>query len=76
MLVLSRRKEEKIVIGDAIEVTIIEIRGDTVKIGVSAPKTVPIYRAELLDAVKQANLEAAAQAPVDIIELAKLLKPK
>jgi len=76
MLVLSRRKDEKIIIGDGIEVTIVEIRGDNVKIGVSAPKEIPIYRAELLDAVRQANYEAARQTPVDLVELAKMLKSK
>jgi carbon storage regulator len=76
MLVLSRKKDEKIVIGDGIEVVIVEIKGDTVKIGVSAPKDVPIYRSELLEAVKQANIEASKQMQIDLDVIAEMLKKK
>ena len=46
MLALSRKKDEAIIINDDIEITIIEIKGDQVKLGISAPKSVPIYRKE------------------------------
>ena len=48
MLALSRKKDEAVIINDDIEITIIEIKGDQVKIGISAPKSVPIYRNCLL----------------------------
>ena len=47
MLALSRKKDEAVIINDDIEITIIEIKGDQVKIGISAPKSVPIYRKEV-----------------------------
>ena len=47
MLALSRKKDEAIIINDDIEITVIEIKGDQVKLGISAPKSVPIYRKEV-----------------------------
>jgi len=76
MLVLSRKKDEKLVIGDSITVTVVDIRGDTVKIGIDAPIDVRILRAELLDAVRQANIEAAKPPVADLDDLAKRLKGK
>jgi carbon storage regulator len=60
MLVLSRKKDEVIMIGDEIEITIVDVRGDQVKLGVSAPRTVSIHRKEVYDAIKREN-EAAAK---------------
>jgi carbon storage regulator len=74
MLVLSRKKDEKVMIGEGIEITVIEIRGDSVKLGIAAPREVKIYRAELLEAIRRANIEAAQQAPFDLDELSKKLK--
>ena len=59
MLALSRKVNESIVLGNDIEVTVLEIKGDQVKIGVSAPKSVPIYRKELYLQIQQSNKEAA-----------------
>lgn len=53
MLVLSRQEGEKIVIGDNITVEVCEIRGDKVRLGITAPKEVPIHRQEIADAIKQ-----------------------
>jgi len=53
MLVLTRRKDESIVIGDDIVVTIVEIRGDKVRLGIKAPKEVPVHRREIHDAIRQ-----------------------
>jgi carbon storage regulator len=53
MLVLSRRPEEAIMIGDCIRVVIIEIRGDKVRLGIEAPKEVPVHRWEVYDAIKR-----------------------
>jgi carbon storage regulator len=59
MLILSRKTDEKIVIGEDITVTIIEVRGDQVRIGISAPKNVKVYREEVLDAISAENKAAA-----------------
>ena len=58
MLALTRKKGEALVLNNNIEVTILEIRGDQVKIGVSAPKEVPIYRKEVYMQIQEANKEA------------------
>ncbi|HWT73661.1 MAG TPA: carbon storage regulator CsrA [Mobilitalea sp.] len=58
MLALSRKLNESIVIGNDIEVTILEVKGDQVKIGISAPKSVPIYRKEIYLQIKESNKEA------------------
>ena len=59
MLALSRKVNESIVLGNNIEITVLKIKGDQVKIGVSAPKSVPIYRKELYLQIQQSNKEAA-----------------
>ena len=59
MLVLTRKKGERVMIGDDIVITIIDIRGDGIRIGFDAPRGVPIQRAEVLSAVSAANAEAA-----------------
>ena len=66
MLILSRKVNEKIMIGDDISVTILEIRGDQVRIGVSAPKQVKVFRQEIFDAITEENkaaLKSKAQLP-------------
>jgi len=72
MLALSRKKDEAIVINDDIEVTVIEIKGDQVKLGISAPKSVPIYRKEVYVQIQDANKEAAKS--VDAKALSQLFK--
>ncbi|MDD5469897.1 MAG: carbon storage regulator [Candidatus Peribacteraceae bacterium] len=66
MLVLSRKRDEKIVIklpdGSLIEVTIVDIRGDKVRLGIEAPSDVPVHRREVYDAIQRANAAAAAKA--------------
>ncbi len=74
MLALARKENESIVIQDNIEVTILEIRGDQVKLGISAPKSVPIYRKELYVQIQEANREAAKGT--DPAALAEFLKSK
>ena len=64
MLILSRKISEKIMIGDDISISIIEIRGDQVRIGVDAPKTVKVYRQEVFDAIKAENKAAVQSAAV------------
>ncbi len=65
MLVLSRKKEESIVIGDSVIITIIDIKNDNIRIGIDAPRDVAIYRKEIYDQIQKQNKEAA-KAPKDI----------
>ena len=55
MLVLSRKKSETIIIGDDIVITVVEVRGDKVRLGIEAPKDVPVHRREVYDAIKKAE---------------------
>lgn len=58
MLVLSRKKNESIVINDDITIVVVEIRGDKVRLGVEAPKEVPVHRREVFDAIHRSKLAA------------------
>lgn len=58
MLALSRKKNEALIINNNIEITILEIKGEQVKIGISAPKEVPVYRKEVYIQIQEANKEA------------------
>lgn len=73
MLVLSRKKDETIVIGDKIELTVIDVQGDYVKIGIKAPRDMVVYRKEIYDEVIQANHQAA-QSPKSLKEGINKLK--
>jgi len=71
MLILSRRVNEKIVIGDDIVVSVVEVRGDQVKLGIDAPRNVKVFRQEVFDAIQEENKKAAAASglqlpPLDI----------
>lgn len=59
MLVLSRQRDETIMIGDDIELTVVDIRGDKVRIGIKAPAHVAVHRKEIYDAIKRENEQAA-----------------
>lgn len=58
MLALSRKKNEALVINNNVEITILDIKGDQVKIGITAPKEVPIYRKEVYIQIQEANKQA------------------
>ena len=60
MLVLSRKKDEKIVIGDNISIMVVEIRGDKVRLGIDAPRDVSVHRREVYDAIKRKESEQDA----------------
>lgn len=60
MLALSRKKNEAIIVNNNIEITILEVKGDQVKIGVTAPKEVPIYRKEVYVQIQEANQESVS----------------
>jgi len=64
MLILSRKVDEKVIIGDDIKISIIEIRGDQVRIGIDAPKKVKVFRQEVYDAIKAENKAASKSVTV------------
>ncbi|GCE77182.1 carbon storage regulator CsrA [Cellulomonas biazotea] len=75
MLVLSRRVGERLVIGDDIVVTVIEVRSDGVRLGIDAPRDVRVHRAEVLDALTAANADAAAADDSTAAALRRLVPP-
>jgi len=58
MLVLSRQKDESIMIGDNVEITIVDVRGDKVRLGITAPKEIPVHRREVYEAIQREKQEA------------------
>lgn len=75
MLVLSRTKGESIMIGDQIEVVVLGVEGEVVKLGLRAPKSVEIYRMEVYDAIKNSNKEALSTR-LNPVELTKFINAK
>jgi carbon storage regulator len=69
MLVLSRQRDETIMIGDDIEITIVDIRGDKVRLGITAPKSVAVHRKEVYEAIKRENRQAAQIKTDDLTAL-------
>jgi carbon storage regulator len=65
MLVLSRKKNESIVINNDITIVVVEIRGDKVRLGVEAPKEVPVHRREVYDAIKRHEVHPGSQTPLN-----------
>jgi carbon storage regulator len=65
MLVLSRKKNESIVINNDITITVVEIRGDKVRLGIVAPKEVPVHRQEVWEAIHAAENQSVTVKPVD-----------
>lgn len=76
MLALSRKENESIMIGNEIEITVLEIKGDQVKIGIKAPKNVSIYREEIYQQIQQANKEAVVNAAPAVESLTELFGQK
>ena len=75
MLILARRVDERIVIGDQIQISVVEIRGDQVKLGVAAPRSVKVYRHEVYEAIQRENVAAAAALPAAMPELPEISPP-
>ena len=69
MLVLSRQRDETIMIGDDIEITVVDIRGDKVRLGINAPKSVQVHRKEVYLAIKRENERSMNVRPDDIAEV-------
>jgi len=71
MLVLSRQRDQSIMIGDNVVITVVDVRGDKVKLGIEAPKEIPVHRQEVYEAIQRENRQAALLKPDD----ARLLGP-
>ncbi len=70
MLVLSRQRDESIIIGDNIVVTLVDIRGDKVRLGIQAPTEIPVHRREVYEAIQRENQRASQLQPKDVQSLA------
>ncbi|MGO4269124.1 carbon storage regulator CsrA [Paenibacillus sp. TAF58] len=75
MLVLSRKKGESIMIGDQVELTILSVEGESIRIGINAPKSVEVYRKEIYLAIQQSNKEAL-QSSISLDDLGEWFKKK
>lgn len=73
MLVLARKVNESIMIGDDIEVVVVDIKGDQIKLGIRAPRNVTVHRTEIYQEIQEQNKQAAASAAPSLDALKKLL---
>ncbi|MBU0957364.1 MAG: carbon storage regulator CsrA [Nanoarchaeota archaeon] len=73
MLVLSRQKDESIVIGDDIEITVVDIRGDKVRLGITAPSEIPVHRKEVYEDIVRENVQAAKVKPENVADVDKAI---
>jgi carbon storage regulator len=76
MLILSRKLNESIMIGDQIEISIVDIKGDQIKLGINAPKNVKVYRKEVYVAIQEENIAAVKARPDAIPGLSTLFSDK
>jgi len=76
MLVLSRTRDETIMIGDDIEITVVDVRGDKVRLGITAPAHIPVHRKEVYDAIKRENAQAAQMNPAEVAEVMETPKSR
>ncbi|QBR92358.1 carbon storage regulator CsrA [Nocardioides euryhalodurans] len=74
MLVLSRRAGESVVVGDDVTISILEVRGDVVRVGISAPRSVAVHRAELLEQLEETNRTAASPSDDAVASLSEQLR--
>ena len=75
MLVLSRQRDETIMIGDDVEITVVDIRGDKVRLGITAPRRIQVHRKEVYDAIKRENERAARLNPSDVSDVVETDTP-
>jgi cytosine/creatinine deaminase len=71
MLVLTRQRDQTVMIGDQIEVTVVDIRGDKVRLGITAPKNISVHRKEVWEQIRRENQSAAELRPEDVADLPK-----
>lgn len=74
MLVLSRRSGESVVVGDDVTISILEVRGDVVRVGITAPRSVAVHRAELLEELERTNRDAASPSDDAVASLSQQLR--
>lgn len=75
MLVLTRRSGESVMIGDDVVITVLEVRGDVVRLGIRAPRDIQVHREEIYQELQTANLEAASPTDDAVLALARMLRP-
>jgi carbon storage regulator len=75
MLVLSRHRDESIIIGDEIIITVVDIRGDKVRLGIAAPIEISVHRQEVYDAIQRENRQASRLDPQDARKIENLTPP-
>jgi carbon storage regulator len=76
VLVLTRKKNESIIIGDEIEITIVDISKGHIKLGIKAPRSITVHRKEVYDAITNENIEAARVSAADVSKIKDIFKKK
>lgn len=74
MLVLTRKRDESIIIGDDIKIIIVDVRGDQVKLGIDAPRHIPVHREEVYKEIQEENRRAALKETPDLAALDRVLR--
>lgn len=74
MLVLTRKRDESIMIGDDIRIIVVDVRGDQVKLGIDAPRHIPVHREEVYKEIQEENRRAALKGTPDLAVLDKILR--
>jgi carbon storage regulator len=76
VLVLTRRPGESVMVGDDVVITVLDVRGDVVRLGIKAPRSVQVHREEVYLELKKVNEEAASPSDVAVEALSRLLRPE
>lgn len=76
MLVLARKRDQSIVIGDDVEVIIVDVHGDQVKLGITAPRHIPVHRKEIYEEIQRENIRAAQSKVEGLEKLDKMFKKR
>ena len=76
MLVLTRRPGESVMVGDDVVITVLDVRGDVVRLGIKAPRSIQVHREEVYQELQRVNRESASPSDVAVQALSKLLRPE